>query len=427
MASDTQNTIEQPYLTPGSRDLRLDLLKGYFIIRMLVDHAAGYSLIHWIMGGTGFLVSGAEGFLFLSGLLAGIVYYRVIHKNGLGEGVKKAASRCVNLYLIALTTSLIFLFISEHLQLRWARDLSMSQPLQIVIEAMTHKLHYPYTEILQVYALFFLFLPLILVFLEKQKKWIILTTSVVFYVAYLISPSAGNFPVLAESNNFINFSAAQLLMISGLLVGYQPYEQNKVLTRPIPRGWLILAVVGVILTIFSFYLIKNPSVAASFGITAENLRWLSTKAFSKVNLGPARLVAFYCFFTVMLHLVTRYWHWIHRITGWLLLPLGRYSLYAYLVHLPLILLIAILIKAMDLPKNNQWINLVLSSATVAISWWFTRKQWLVSNSHIKRYWYFVPIVVIMLFVGIETMYRLPGVYDGMRETFLMIRRFLRIE
>ncbi len=427
MTSDTQILIEQAYLTSNSRDLRLDLLKGYFILRMLVDHSAGYSLLHWIIGGTGFLVSGAEGFLFLSGLLAGIVYFKIIQQKGLGEGVKKAASRCVNLYLIALTTSIIFIFISEHLQLRWARDLSMSLPLEIVIKTMTHKLHYPYTEILQVYALFFLFLPLILVFLEKQKKGIILATSIVFYLAYLISPTAGNFPVLAGSSNFINFSAAQLLMISGLLVGYQPYNENKVLSRPIPRGWLILAVAGVILTIIAYYLIKNPLVAANLGITTENLHWLSTKAFSKVNLGPARLVAFYCFFAVMLHLVTRYWYWIQRITGWLLLPLGRFSLYAYLVHLPLILVIAIFLKAADLGRNNQWLNLVLSSLTVAISWWFTRKQWLVSNPQIKRYWYFIPIVVITLFIGIETVYRLPGVYDGMREAFMVLRGLLKIE
>jgi peptidoglycan/LPS O-acetylase OafA/YrhL len=292
---------------------------------------------------------------------------------------------------------------------------------------MTHKLSYPFTEILQVYALFFLFLPLLLVFLEKGKKRVILAVSVVFYLAYLISPRAGNFPVLTNDGNFINFSAAQLMMVIGLLIGYAPYEENKFLTRPIPKLWLIIASLGAILTIFIYYLIKNPIAAATFGLTPENLRWISTKAFSKANLGPARLAAFFCFITVLLHLTTRFWYRINQWLGWLLLPLGQFSIQAYLIHLPLMVISTLIYQGTALSRDDQWANLVTSTLTVGIAWWITRNQWLTPTPRTKSWLFFVPGIVIVLFIGIETIYRLPGFYVGLREVFSMIQDALRVQ
>lgn len=264
-------------------------------------------------------------------------------------------------------------------------------------------------------------------FLEKEKKWVILAVSAVLYFAYQISPSAGNFTVLTNQGNFINFSAAQFLMIIGLSIGYAPSNENKFLTRPAPRLWLMVASLGTLLTIVLFYLIKNPSIAATFGLTQENLSWISTKPFSKVNLGPARLVAFFCFFTVLLHLTTRFWYGLNRWLGWLLLPLGQFSLQAYLIHLPLILISALIYQGLDLSRNNQWANLIASTLTVGIAWWFTRNRWLTPDPRTKRWLYYAPGIVIVVFIAIETIYRLPGLYEGLRAVFSMIQNAMRVQ
>ena len=51
----------------GSRDLRLDLLRGYAVFAMVIDHVAGASPLYLLSGGNRFSTSAAEGFVFLSG------------------------------------------------------------------------------------------------------------------------------------------------------------------------------------------------------------------------------------------------------------------------------------------------------------------------------------------------------------------------
>src|SRR6266550_3648324 len=71
--------------TAGKRDLRLDLLRGFAAFAMIADHvgAAEYSWLANITGGNRFFVSAAEAFVFISGLVMGIVYGPLIAKIGL--------------------------------------------------------------------------------------------------------------------------------------------------------------------------------------------------------------------------------------------------------------------------------------------------------------------------------------------------------
>src|SRR6266446_2451322 len=56
------------------RDLRLDLLRGFCIFAMVVDHFGGDSWLYAITGGNRFYVSAAEGFIFISGFVMGQAY-----------------------------------------------------------------------------------------------------------------------------------------------------------------------------------------------------------------------------------------------------------------------------------------------------------------------------------------------------------------
>src|ERR671932_2572214 len=59
---------------PGRRDARLDLLRGFAVFAMVVDHFGGKSWLTLLTGGNEFLVSAAEGFVFLSGFVMGMGY-----------------------------------------------------------------------------------------------------------------------------------------------------------------------------------------------------------------------------------------------------------------------------------------------------------------------------------------------------------------
>ncbi len=66
-------TTEQP--TPTTKRIRaFDILRGYFLIVILINHIELYpSFFDFFTGRGRLLVSAAEGFFFMSGLLVGMV------------------------------------------------------------------------------------------------------------------------------------------------------------------------------------------------------------------------------------------------------------------------------------------------------------------------------------------------------------------
>src|SRR5690606_29695029 len=67
----------------------LDGMRGYVLVLMMLNHltfAGGYLLVKINHGELGY-VQDAQGFIFLSGLLVGMVYARRMLKEGYGAGV----------------------------------------------------------------------------------------------------------------------------------------------------------------------------------------------------------------------------------------------------------------------------------------------------------------------------------------------------
>src|SRR5438309_616631 len=68
-------TAEAADYLRGSRDLRIDLLRGAAVAAMVIDHVGGdRSWLYALTGGDRFYVSAAEAFVFLAGIVAGTVY-----------------------------------------------------------------------------------------------------------------------------------------------------------------------------------------------------------------------------------------------------------------------------------------------------------------------------------------------------------------
>src|SRR6266508_1306131 len=75
------------YAVAGGRDYRVDLLRGFCVFAMIVDHISGSSWLYGLTGNNRWAVSAGEGFVFLSGLVLGMVYTRKMLKSGLAEAV----------------------------------------------------------------------------------------------------------------------------------------------------------------------------------------------------------------------------------------------------------------------------------------------------------------------------------------------------
>src|SRR2546430_15849833 len=119
-----------PYCPPGAgRDERIDLLRGLAVVAMVVDHVAGPSIFHALTGGNRFFTSAAEAFIFISGLVMGLVYRRLVGREGLGPSLQRALERAATLYLLSVTLTLFFLPVSQLLYLTRALNIDISAPV----------------------------------------------------------------------------------------------------------------------------------------------------------------------------------------------------------------------------------------------------------------------------------------------------------
>src|SRR5438045_8723598 len=137
---------------PSKRDLRVDLLRGFCIFAMVVDHFGGDSWLYAITGGNRFYVSAAEGFIFISGFIMGQAYRAKCDRSGLPIAMGDALRRARTLYVATVVLTLIFsvLYLYTDIALWTGPDfgLGIDSPSEIAVAAMT--LHYTYhgTDIL---------------------------------------------------------------------------------------------------------------------------------------------------------------------------------------------------------------------------------------------------------------------------------------
>ena len=106
MAKSLAQSIEEPHI---ERIRAFDLMRGFFLIVILLDHLAYYPSGLDIFTGRGLLyVSTAEGFFAISGLVLGIVRGRKLIKKPLRTPAKLLFKRSWQLYVESVILTLLF-------------------------------------------------------------------------------------------------------------------------------------------------------------------------------------------------------------------------------------------------------------------------------------------------------------------------------
>nr|MDQ6908561.1 OpgC domain-containing protein [Chloroflexota bacterium] len=140
--------------TGGKRDLRIDFLRGFAVLVMVADHLGGEpSWLSMITGGNRFLFSAAEGFVFISGLVMGIVYAGIIARQGIGPAMWKALRRAGSLYLLTVVLTFAFISVSYLLHLPWVAGVTINDPVTRAIERLTLHRAFYLTDVLLMYTL----------------------------------------------------------------------------------------------------------------------------------------------------------------------------------------------------------------------------------------------------------------------------------
>ena len=157
--------------TPLGRDPRIDLLRGFCVFAMIVDHIGGASWLYWLTGGNTGPVTAAEGFVFLSGLVLGIVSRRRVSKDGLRSAIRATLSRAWTLYALTFVLTLVFvgLTVESTLSLWVDRDLlgEIGSWPELAASVAAVRFTWHGTDILALYALLLAASPLCLVLLSR--------------------------------------------------------------------------------------------------------------------------------------------------------------------------------------------------------------------------------------------------------------------
>jgi len=354
-------------VAPKERYLVLDSTRGLMLVQMLLNHLMWIVPFYIPIQVVTLNLSSAQGFLFISGCLAGIVY-GAKPKTGAGL-VKKAWFRAFEIYAYQLTAVILasgwvllhlvlkdglVYFSSEvpHLYVdpRWAVGLSaalLNQP--------------GFIDILPLYIGFMLLLPLGIAALRRNLWWLVLLISFGAWAAsgtidLPLRPAflAELAPLLALNPGYFDFSAWQLVFFLGLVLGFQHVHRGWRVEGP---WWLTISVLAAVLGIS---VIRN----GLFGAPDEVALGIADSV-DKPELGWLRLLHF------MLFVYLFAWA-ARRRPGWLtfrwLTFLGQHSLQVYAFHAVLIYALKPLLLDLHYFDGNDGLAyLVVAGAVVSLT------------------------------------------------------------
>ena len=331
--------------TPLGRDPRLDLLRGFCVFAMIVDHIGGPSWLYVLTGGNTGPVTAAEGFVFLSGLVFGIVSRRRVLREGALTAIRSALARAWTLYAVTVVLTLSFIGLTVGTRLAIWVDRSLLGEIgswpDLIASVVLLRFTWHGTDILALYALLLVAAPLGLLLLSGSHGWRLLAGSWSLWLLFQVAPERAVIPWPIEHAVTFPFAAWQVLFVNALVLGYHREELAAWLTRETERpggvgtGYrLSLGAAACGLLILAVALRTGPAYA--MGQTMPVLATLDL--FDKASLGIGRLVMFGSVALPVYAVLTLCWRPIERAVGWLLIPLGQASLYAYAVHLFVIVL-----------------------------------------------------------------------------------------
>ena len=387
------------YDDDSARDSRVDLLRGVAIVFVVVDHLGLNSIFQLFTQEAIGFVSGAELFVLLSGLVLGMVYGPRA-KDRLGEVVGRTSRRAGKLYTTALVVTAAVFVISLVPQINAdtlttftdqgtgaaghdaaGRTYDLYAGMRGLLQFPVPPAVIPSVLLLQfgpwqfnvmgLYVVMLLLSPLVLLAVARGKAaWVLLATFALYVVGsvfrFRILPSQfeDSFPLLVW----------QVLFIVGLVAG--TYRQRIVAWLTTHR-WVVAVCVGITL-VFAIASWANPYLPNQLDYRLALLpdatyRGLYDQYFDRTFLGPGRLLNVLTLVVTVFALLTVYWKPVERTVGRLLVPLGRATLYVFIVH---VALIAVVANIPWLQSGNMLVNSLAYVVILALLWVMVRKRFL---------------------------------------------------
>lgn len=312
----------------------IDGMRGYFLVFMLINHlvfVGGLWLVEINHRNLAF-VEDAQGFVFLSGLLTGMVYARKMIKDGYEAGRDRIWSRAFELYRYAIAITLIILCL--HILLpgadaAWKNWLGATSLLQVdTLWPVAGFLVQPtFMDILPQYIVYMLFAPLVIWACIKGNWLAVVVGSLLLWMSAqlglqrLITYPLNEFVIQTTSHDeglrvSFNLLGWQIVFFAGIVAGtltsMNKIEWQRVFTPERSRlAWTALAIVlfflplrlatahglmpGVVLEKFGLMEVRadfGPVYLLNFAAVAYGLAWLLIAGPRHPNARIQKIAAF---------------------------------------------------------------------------------------------------------------------------------------
>ncbi|WP_420473280.1 OpgC domain-containing protein [Noviherbaspirillum sp. ST9] len=383
------------YLDTGAtRDLRIDFMRGLVFVLLFTAHFryfSWFSLVAWERVG---VVSSAETFIILAGVVTGAVYGKKLKSEGLGPCTIKLFSRAWTLYKIAVIVGAAIALlrlvpwiatesVTHFTDPVTRREYSLYPPVEQGLLTFYHVLFLKtgpdQFQVIGLYVVLFLLTPPVFWALERNKPGALLTLSWAAYLINYFAPESepGTAAIRLSGAQFefaFPLLAWQLPFVNGIVVGY--YKKQIVRFFRTRAGKVLVAlciVLSMLLALFSLNhpLPELPDWARLSFIQPETFQWWYDKFFLKYKLGPGRLLNNLVLLVTVYALLTVAWQPINRALGWFFIPLGQESMYVFFVHVFLVLAVA----NSPLPAmNSAMVNTAIHAGALLLCWAMVKKR-----------------------------------------------------
>jgi hypothetical protein len=322
----------------SSRVVTFDLMRGYFLIAIILDHLYFFpNGLDWWSARGDLFVTTAEGFFLISGLVLGIVRGSKLIDKPFKDVTKLLFQRSLQLYLTTITLVILFTILGWTLFMNYpGLKYGIMQPINIpdlLWQSISLQYFYGWADYLRLYAVFIFVSPLAMWLLRRGLWYILIILNVVIWLTFPTDPNIPDH--IQESLQLVSW---QLIFFGGMTLGFY---WNQLTT-----WWLKLSsslrtsIQWIVITYALFALITN--IAITFGhkyfpslvsFFPQDLGYrLYIDFFDKERLPLPRLLLFALWFSAAFIMFTKFERPIVKFTGWLLLPFGTNSLYVYTVH-----------------------------------------------------------------------------------------------
>ncbi|ENY3728092.1 TPA: OpgC domain-containing protein [Enterobacter kobei] len=371
------------YATAGGRDLRIDFMRGIALVMMVVAHTevmSVFNIFSWERFG---LTTGAEGFVILSGFMLGMLNRARLQKVVLLTvfwGLYLRAWKIYRVNIIIIVSFILLAYIPHinlfevtHFTDRFSGESWSLYPVTPQIkETWFNIILYlqigPHqTQILGLYIFLLLFSPLFLGMLQKGNVWWLLGASLLVYGLWQrwplrLTPSEFEFafPLLAW----------QFIFVLGMASGW--YKAELISFARTPAGKVVVVALVIVALILGFIAQNHtnpfmPPALLMHVIPPDSFNTFYHTWAAKNGLGPVRVINDIALMVTVYLVLTYCWTPLNRLLGWFLIPLGQHSLYTFILHVYVVLLVSQFIT-FDLWRHAWIENTLVHAAALGILW-----------------------------------------------------------